>query len=209
MNKIYRVIWNSTLMQWVVTSEFGRARIKRAVSKSVKAAGLMAVLSAGAIAATTTYTPGTANNSGQAINVIDNGTYSLDGDVNFTGSTGLQSIYSGLIGFWERGYVTGPVNPNTISSVTYGSSVGISVTDPNTHITSTISTFNSDSIATTPGGYSSYWTIYEPTPEGSSPFIDAQIANVSGGGTFNMNASGTVGDTTVKDTVYMFNCRRL
>ncbi|EDQ7941400.1 autotransporter outer membrane beta-barrel domain-containing protein [Salmonella enterica] len=203
MNKIYRVIWNSTLMQWVVTSEFGRARIKRAVSKSVMAAGLMAVLSAGAIAATTTYTPGTANNSGQAINVIDNGTYRLDGDVNFTGSTGLQSIYSGLIGFWERGYVTGPVNPNTISSVTYGSSVGISVTDPDTNITSTISTFNSDSIATTPGGYSSYWTIYEPTPEGSSPFIDAQIANVSGGGTFNMNASGTVGDTTVKDTVYI------
>ncbi|WP_054181315.1 autotransporter outer membrane beta-barrel domain-containing protein [Trabulsiella odontotermitis] len=51
MNKIYRVIWNSTLMQWVVTSEFGRARIKRAVSKAAKAAGLMVVLVPGAYAA--------------------------------------------------------------------------------------------------------------------------------------------------------------
>ncbi|WP_216081728.1 ESPR domain-containing protein, partial [Citrobacter sp. MGH 55] len=52
MNKIYRVIWNSTLMQWVVTSEFGRARIKRAVSKSMKAAGLMVAMSTGAFATT-------------------------------------------------------------------------------------------------------------------------------------------------------------
>ncbi|AUP76510.1 hypothetical protein CWS02_10590 [Enterobacter sp. EA-1] len=27
MNKIYRVIWNSTLMRWVVTSELGRGKL--------------------------------------------------------------------------------------------------------------------------------------------------------------------------------------
>lgn len=35
MNKFYRVIWSSTLLKWIVTSEISRGRAKSGVRQSV------------------------------------------------------------------------------------------------------------------------------------------------------------------------------
>ncbi|WP_169741199.1 beta strand repeat-containing protein, partial [Trabulsiella guamensis] len=79
-------------------------------------------------------------------------------------------------------------------------SIGIAVTNPATNITTTITTYDTSKLYL--GSNSGTTPIYSPSPTGSGPFVDAKIAEVSGGGTFNMNASGAV-NASVKNTTYI------
>lgn len=53
MNKIYRVIWNSTLGQWIVTSELGRGKIKGTTSKALSVIALTSFLISPSVSALT------------------------------------------------------------------------------------------------------------------------------------------------------------
>ena len=212
MNKTYKIVWNASTRTWVAVSEFARACGKRS-GASVTPAGIVlaalvgtGICSENTHAATTTYTPGTANNAKLTINVTDNGTYSLDGDVLFTGSTGAQSTDMGLIQLYNAGYATGPVDPSGLMNIGGDrNNNGVVVTDPGTNTSITVRAHSSASLGQGNPATSTTHNkiIYKPTPPGTGAFINAQLANVSGGGTFNMNASGTVGDRNTKDTIFI------
>lgn len=85
MNKVFRVIWNAASGRWVVASELAKSHSKSSKSASLLAAVALPIgtlLSSGAMAVV--YTPGSANNEGQAI-IVDGGTSSLDGSVTLPG----------------------------------------------------------------------------------------------------------------------------
>lgn len=205
MNKIYRVIWNSTLGQWIVTSELGRGKIKRATRKALASIIVSSsTFVCGAIADTditaTSYTPGNANYQGKSL-VIDTDTVNLNGFMDWTGSTEVDLNRDNLSNAYNAGYVTGDVDPNGKMSLYLDSaSNSVLVYDPITQSNITVNTYDSSRFLEN-GIY--YVNIYGPSPADGGPFVSSQIAKVNGGGTFNMNASGNIGDITVKDTVYI------
>ncbi|KLD64595.1 beta strand repeat-containing protein, partial [Dyella japonica] len=207
MNKIYRLVRNTATGQWVAASELANGHTKSGnLSRAVKgavAAAILHLVPVVASAQTTTYTPGTANGESQAIKV-NGGTASLDGTISFSGSKStIQTVYS-YINAYNAGYLTGPVDLNGKMTLNMGPQTnGVTVVDPITHGSSVVKTYASGGLSElAPGGLSAI-TVYSPTPDGQGPFIDATLANVSGGSTFNMNASGQVGDYSTKNTTYI------
>ncbi|MGE4389571.1 MAG: ESPR domain-containing protein, partial [Citrobacter sp.] len=197
MNKIYRVIWNSTLMQWVVTSELGRGKIKRAVSKSVKAAGLMAVLSAGATAATCdvvtfncqlddSWTPTLENNQNGAAVISDGNTWSVSGVNTWTAGGATFQIISTLQEIIDAGYdvtlggsaVTSL--PDVGNKLIYpGLTTAVTVYDPITASNKTVMVYSSeafnerDAYTFSPG-----MRFVLPN---ATPYIDTRLATVTNG----------------------------
>lgn len=127
MNKIYRVIWNSTLMQWVVTSELGRARIKRAVSKSLQSVGLIAALSTTAFATTcelstlkcqldAIWSPDTNNGQNGAAEITDGNTWLVTGLDTWQGGELTYKYLTHLQHVINAGYTVSQ-NGNVITSL--------------------------------------------------------------------------------------------
>ena len=231
MNKIYRIIWNSTLGQWIVTSELGRGKTKSSASNSLNGleltssmvvgdiipcgvkqklqklvvASTLALLAAPADATditATSYTPGNANNGAKSI-AVGSDTVNLNGAMSWTGATATNGTYYTLIGGYNAGYITGGIDPNGKVGISLGSqNNGVAVYDPVTQKYTTVNTYNN--IIEMPGGsLNSFAAIYSPTPAGTGPFIASQVANIANGGTLNINVTGTVGNASVKDTVYV------
>ncbi|CAB3706173.1 hypothetical protein LMG3458_02938 [Achromobacter deleyi] len=209
MNIAYRIIWSQAAQAWVVVSECVRARGKQRSTRRAMARSVFCALAVGAavcgpgagFAHANDYTPGTANNGGQVINV-NGGVGSLDGAVNFTGSTVIKGTGLSLAEAYRRGFLTGAVDPAGLFSVATGAkNVGISVVDPITQGSFVVNTYSNDRI--TQGAVSGMVTAFDASSATAAIFFDASLATVSGGGTFNMNASGQVGDVTVKDTTYV------
>ncbi|HEM8611041.1 TPA: autotransporter outer membrane beta-barrel domain-containing protein [Citrobacter amalonaticus] len=197
MNKIYRVIWNSTLMQWVVTSELGRGKIKRAVNKSVKAAGLMAAMSAGAFAATcdvatfncqlgAAWTPTTDNNQNGAAVISDGNTWSVAGVNTWTAGGATFQIISTLQEIIDAGYnVT--LGGSAVTSLPYvgnkliypGLTTAVTVYDPITASNKTVMVYSSeafnerDAYTFSPG-----MRFVLPN---ATPYIDTRLATVTNG----------------------------
>jgi autotransporter family porin len=204
MNKVFRVIWNAASGRWVVTSELAKSHSKSSKSASLLAAVALPIgtlLSSGAMAVV--YTPGSANNEGQAI-IVDGGTSSLDGSVNFTGSVGPNVKGYELLGGYDAGYITGAVDPNALQSITTGTqSSGVSVIDAYLQAPVIINTYDNANITQVDPGAGVLWNVYSPSDPSASNFYDAQIAKITGGGTFNMNADGQLGDKNTKNTVFV------
>ncbi|WP_211959079.1 ESPR domain-containing protein, partial [Budvicia diplopodorum] len=227
MNKVYRIIWNSALGLWVVASELSRGKTKSTVSsgttlsrtvtpifrskKSLLSAIVSVVLmgtSAVATGATDitidpTVTVGEFNNKASSISV-NGGTVNLSGDTIFSGSTGVDKRLYSIVEGYNAGYVNGAVDPNGTFTLVYGSQSGsVVVPDPITGGATTVNIYNNSNITqVTPGGAFGFY-VYKPTPAGASPFIEAEIANVTNGGTLNINVNGMVGDTSVKSTAFI------
>lgn len=210
MNIAYRIIWSAAVQGWVVVSELTTSRGKsrstlRAARRAAMAAGVAGAFSLAGMPleayADTSYTPGSANNGAQALDV-NGGTTSLDGTVSFTGSSGTQVATPSLSDGFNAGWVTGSVDPAGQQIINFGAQTsGVTVTDPVTHGSVVVNTFSSASF--TDGPISLVYRVYSPTQAGAGAFVNASLAKVSGGGTFNMNASGQIGDNTSKNVNYV------
>lgn len=158
MNKIYRVIWNSTLMQWVVTSELGRGKIKRAAAKVGVAVVLGALLSPAVVASTcnpTTFncqldnqwSPATNNQSSGAVTISDGNDWNLTGPAGFTFGGTTYVIYSSINQLIADGYINNSVIDQSLSVADFGSlSKTIIVYDPITQSNKTVNVYNSSDI---------------------------------------------------------------
>uniref|UniRef100_UPI001BAC3BF9 ESPR domain-containing protein n=1 Tax=Budvicia diplopodorum TaxID=1119056 RepID=UPI001BAC3BF9 len=225
MNKVYRIIWNSALGLWVVASELSRGKTKSTASvgaavrvnppvflgrKSLLTAAISALLiGAPAVFATNitidpTITTGEFNNKAGSISV-NGDTVNLSGTTAFSGSAGVDATYYTLIGGYNAGYVTGAVDPNGMFTLSYGSqSAGVAVPDPITGGAYTVNTYdNANIMQVAPGGAAFGFYVYRPTAAGTGPFIDAEIASVTNGGTLNVDISGAIGDFSVKNTTFI------
>ena len=199
MNKVFRVIWNASLGCWVVASELAKSH-----SKSSKIAMLVAALLLPAgTAQALVYTPGSANNGGQAI-VVGSNTDSLDGTVNFTDSSGPNSKTYNLESAYNDGYITGALDPKTLTNLVTGSkNSGVSAYDSILNAPVIINTYRNGQITDSKPGGGTTFVVYQPSAPGASNFVDAQVAKIQGGGTFNMNASGQLGDENTKNTAFV------
>lgn len=210
MNIAYRIIWSAAVQGWVVVSELATSRGKsrstlRRARRAALAAGAAGALSLAGLPldafADTAYTPGTANGGGQTLDV-NGGTVSLDGTVSFTGSTGTQVSTPSLTDGFNAGWVTGAVDPAGKQIINFGTQTsGVTVVDPITHGSVVVNTYSSASF--TDGPISLVYRVYSPTQPGAGAFVNASLAKVSGGGEFNMNASGQIGDNTSKNVNYV------
>ena len=225
MNKIYRIIWNSALGQWSVVSELSRGKTKSTINSATVVADVTSSLFFGrksllgvtvstllmgsfAVGATEitidpTITIGEFNNKAASISV-NGDTVNLSGTTAFSGSTGDNATYYNITGGYNAGYVTGSVDPNGLFTLSFGTqSSSVAVPDPITGGASTVNTYDNNYINQLGAGGATGLYIYKPTPAGQGPFVQAEIANVSGGGTLNFNVSGTIGNSSVKDTSYI------
>ena len=210
MNIAYRIIWSAAVQGWVVVSELATSRGKsrstlRAARRAALAAGAAGALSLASLPleafADTSYTPGTANNGGQTL-IVNGGSASLDGTVSFTGSSGTQVATPSLSDGFNAGWVTGSVDPKDKQIINFGTQTsGVTVIDPVTHGSVVVHTFSSASF--TDDLISLVYRVYWPTVPGAGAFVNASLAKVSGGGTFDMNATGQVGDYTSKNVNYV------
>ena len=210
MNHVYRIVWSESAKGWTVASELAAPRGKvgsvvRAARRAAVRMGLVgsvAFVALPGLAQTTTYTPGASNNEGSVINV-NGGTASLDGSVEFTGSVGTIAETISAPEAFERGYLTGgPYDLTQARNLaTSSQNNGVAVVDPITQGSVVVKTYATDNLREIDPG--AHYNIYSPTPAGAEKFNDAGIAKVSGGGTFNMNATGTVGDGTTKNTTFV------
>lgn len=223
MNKIYRIIWNSTLGQWIVTSELSRGKTKSTVN-STRAQSMAApiligrksllrtlvsslIMGSSVVGATDitidpTFTTGEYNNKSGSISV-SGGTVNLSGTTAFSGSTPVSKTMYNLITGYNAGYATGPIDPSEIFTLSYGAqNTSVVVPDPVTGGGSTVNIYNNANIAEVIGSSLSFY-VYKPTAAGAGPFIDAEIAKVTNGGTLNVNIGGTIGDSSVKNTTYV------
>ncbi|KFB99333.1 hypothetical protein GTGU_04336, partial [Trabulsiella guamensis ATCC 49490] len=214
MNKTYRVIWNESSQAWVAVPEFAKARGKRgrtAVAAAV-VLGLTGFASSAVTASTTPcgtndcsnviYTPETANNGGMVFSIDDTDNYNLNTAVLFRNAVGYSFQDMNIRQLYNAGYATGSIDPSSVYYINLGgATTGITVTDPNTNVSSAIKTYNSSSfsLALDNNGH----RIYMPTPAGGGQFYDSGIAAISGGGTFNMNATGVIGSSTAKNTIFV------
>ncbi|WP_211959114.1 ESPR domain-containing protein, partial [Budvicia diplopodorum] len=225
MNKIYRIIWNSTLGLWVVASELSRGKTKSTASagaavrvnppvflgrKSLLTAAISALLmgsvvvSAREITIDPTFTVGEYNNKAGSISV-NGDTVNLSGTTAFSGSSAINATFYRLIDGYNAGYVTGAVDPSGMFTLAYGTqSASVAVSDPITGGATTVNTYNNADITQTlPGSNSFGFYVYRPTAAGAGPFVDAEIASVTNGGTLNVDVNGTIGNNTVKSTTFI------
>uniref|UniRef100_UPI001BA7EA9E ESPR domain-containing protein n=1 Tax=Budvicia diplopodorum TaxID=1119056 RepID=UPI001BA7EA9E len=226
MNKVYRIIWNSALGLWVVASELSRGKTKSTASsagaavrvnppvilgrKSLLTAAISALLiGSPAVFATNitidpTITTGEFNNKAGSISVNGN-TVNLSGTTAFSGSASVDATFYSLINGYNAGYITGAVDPSGLFGVSNNSqSVSVAVYDPVTGGSTTVNTYDNANIKeVVPGGDSYGIYVYMPTTAGKGPFIDAEIASVTNGGTLNVDVSGAIGDISVKSTEYI------
>lgn len=221
MNKIYRVIWNSTLMRWVVTSELGRARIKRAVSKTVKAAGLMAAMTAGAFAATcdvsslsceldSTWSAAANNSQNGAAVISDGNTWSVSGLNTWTAGDASFRIITTLQGIIDAGYrVT--LDGTAVTSLSDagnkliypGLTTAVTVYDPITASNKTVMVYSSaafterDAYTFSPG--------MKFVVADAEPYIDTRLATVTSGvANISLNQSQySVGEIRDSSLVYV------
>ncbi len=211
MNTIYRIVWNAARQAWVVASEAATARGKsksaacaiQRMTTATAASAMFALLPVEGWADTVTvsaYTPGTANYYGQVVNVSGDIT-DMTGLMSWTDSTGGEFIQKNIEYAYNHGWATGSADPNGKRAINLGSqSNGVTVIDPVTQGSVVVNTYNSANFAETVPG--SLYYFYAPTPVGGGPFVRSQVATVSGGGTLNVNVSGDVGNTSVRDTTY-------
>ncbi len=152
----------------------------------------------------TPYTPVSSNYSGKTIAVGSN-IVNLSGSSSWTGSSAVNVLQLYLDQAYNAGYVTGGINPNGKFTLNNGpQNNGVAVFDPITNSYATVNTYSTSGLVQARSGSNGAFAFfYLPTPAGSGPFIGAQIATVSGGGTLNVNMTGVVGDNSVKDTVYV------
>ncbi|AWH89020.1 autotransporter outer membrane beta-barrel domain-containing protein [Limnobaculum parvum] len=208
-DQTYRLIWSDQTSSWVAVPEIAMGKFKGITCKLRNIFGtslltfLYATSSAHATDITATaYTPTNANYGAKSIEVGSD-TVNLTGDMSWTEGTPTNGSYYSLIGGYNAGYVTGGIDPNGRMGISLGSqNKGIAVYDPVTQSYTTVKTY--DSITEMPGGsLNAFAVIYSPTASGKGPFVAAQMANVASGGTLNLNVAGTIGNASVKDTVYV------
>ncbi|WP_445658989.1 autotransporter outer membrane beta-barrel domain-containing protein [Achromobacter sp. NCFB-sbj8-Ac1-l] len=210
MNIAYRIIWSAAVQGWVVVSELATSRGKsrstlRATRRAALAAGAAGALTLAGMPleafANTVYTPGSANNGAQSLDV-NGSTVNLDGTVSFSGSSGTQVATPTLSEGFNAGWVTGAADPAGKQILNFGAqNAGVTVTDPITSGSVVVNTY--DSSRFTDDLISQVYRVYWPTQPGAGAFVNASLAKVSGGGTFNMNATGQVGDFTSKNVNYV------
>ncbi|EEZ4357261.1 autotransporter outer membrane beta-barrel domain-containing protein [Escherichia coli] len=200
MNKIYRVIWNSKLMLWVVTSELGRGIKKRAVSKSLalkKTAGLMAVLSAGAYATTcdvgtlncqldATWNATANNNQNGAAVISDGNTWSVSGlhswvtgEKTFLSLSSLQEAIDAGYSVTQNGNAVTSL-PAAGNSIIYpGLTSSVIVYDPNTSIHKTVMVYSSEAFAERDAYKFGTGKIF--VLPSAKPYVDTRLVTVSDG----------------------------
>ncbi|WP_284209288.1 ESPR domain-containing protein, partial [Chitiniphilus shinanonensis] len=214
MNQIYRNVWNATLNTWVAASELarghGRAQSALRIARRTAVAAGVVVTAPGLawadtdITAPASYTPITANHDLAMISV-NGGVTNLNGTINFSGSSETQVTTKTLEELYNAGYVVGPfeVSKTTTPFLLLGSKTkGVEVLDTATMGKTVANVYDSANFAQEAAGYGVGFGIYSATT-GNGPFIDASLADVSGGGTFNLDASGTLGDGTTRNTTFV------
>ncbi|GKX60097.1 autotransporter outer membrane beta-barrel domain-containing protein [Leminorella grimontii] len=224
MNKIFNVVWNSALGLWVVTSELSRGKTKSTVNSGekpravkLKRIGRLSFLStllstlfiggsfsafATDVVIDPTITVGEFNNKAGST-IVNGDTVNMTGSTVFSGATGVNATWYGIPGAYNAGYASGADSPNSLFSLNLGSqSNSVTVPDPITGGTITVNTYNNANITQLAAGGVFGFYVYKPTAAGAGPFIQAEIASVTGGGTLNFNVTGNIGGT-VKDTVYI------
>jgi len=182
------------------------SRVLRSALLSAGALTSISMVSSGALAQTVSappYTPATANNGGQAITVGLGSNVTLTGSSVWTGSTRVDATNYSVANGYNAGYITGGIDPNGRGIVITGTqSTGVAVYDPISGGTTTVNAYTNANISLPGVGGSGAYRVYSPTPAGGGPFVGAQIANVSGG-ELTINLDGTIGDPTVKETVFV------
>ena len=117
MNRIFRVVWNTALGQWVVTSELGRAKVKSATSKTLMGL-VLSTLSATALSVPCDISSltcqldsnwsATANNYQTGTAVISDGlTYTIDGLKSIAPASGSMITFGSINAAITAGYATG------------------------------------------------------------------------------------------------------
>ena len=224
MNRIYRIIWNSALSRWVVASELSRGKTKSKLSSAISDCTLTSMLNTHRLLLRTlistilisTATAGAADitidptitpdmyNYYAGTTLINGNTVNMTGNTSFTGSSGINSASMTLINGYKAGYITGADDPNDLYVINSGAkNASALVADPVTGGAIVVNTYDSSKIVQLAGGGTSTVGIYFPTAEGKGPFVQSQIANVTGGGVLNFSVSGIIGNGSVKDTVYI------
>lgn len=117
MNRIFRVVWNSTLGQWIVTSELGRSKVKSATSKTLLGLVLSA-LSATALSIPcdapsltcqldSNWSPiANSHQAGSAV-ISDGLTYRIDGLTSIAPASGSMITYGSINAAISAGYAVG------------------------------------------------------------------------------------------------------
>uniref|UniRef100_UPI002483E48D ESPR domain-containing protein n=1 Tax=Budvicia diplopodorum TaxID=1119056 RepID=UPI002483E48D len=155
MNKIYRIIWNSTLGLWVVASELTRGKTKSVTSTSLSGMILAALLSPSVFASScddtsltcelgTTWSSATNNYGTDTVTVSDGQTYAVKGPDEFKVAPGTYKIYTSINQLINAGYITADPIPVTDTKINKGLlSKIITVYDPITNSNKTVAVYNS------------------------------------------------------------------
>ncbi|WP_284208732.1 ESPR domain-containing protein, partial [Chitiniphilus shinanonensis] len=223
MNQVYRNVWNATLNTWVAASELARGHGR---AQSALRIARRAVLTTGMVMAPlftawadtditvpTSYTPANFKDSSGNPLVLylinDGGTTNLNGTIKFTGSSWTQLISSTLAGLYNLGYVVpGATSPWPISSantpvVALGTkNQGVDALDVITQGKTVVNTYNSANFTQGVAGQSLWISVYSPTTGTNGPFVAANLAEVSNKSTLNINANGTIGDGTTRQSTF-------
>ncbi|WP_347253636.1 autotransporter outer membrane beta-barrel domain-containing protein [Leminorella grimontii] len=166
MNKIYRIIWNSTLMQWVVTSELGRGKIKRAANKTLAAVALgLSLVSAAQASSCNSVTMvcdldsnwsfSTNNYGAGSVTISDGQSYRVNGPSSYSSASGSYITFSTINQMIAAGYINAAPLPAGEIQVNLGSkSKNITVIDPITNSSKVVSVYDATAFKEFESGYS-------------------------------------------------------
>ncbi|SUB81480.1 Outer membrane protein IcsA autotransporter precursor [Pragia fontium] len=166
MNKIYRIIWNSTLGAWVVTSELGRGKIKSATSKTLTALALTTLLATSATASQcnsasllcdldSAWSFATNNRGAGSVTISDGQTYRVNGPKSYRSAPGSYITFRTVNELINAGYINAALLPDDDTYVELGvKSQSVTVIDPITNASNVVSVYNSGNLQEFESGHS-------------------------------------------------------
>ncbi|WP_261831319.1 autotransporter outer membrane beta-barrel domain-containing protein [Leminorella grimontii] len=196
MNKVYRIVWNSALMKWVVASELARGKIKNATPKLL--AGTFSLLLSGQPMAATcdseelicrlgdAWAVSTNNNRNGMAVISDGNTYAVSGVTSWASGESTYIVLSDLNSIISNSYpVTqggSPVTslPTTDKTIVYpGLTQSVLVYDPITRGNISVLVYNSASF-TDKDAYKLPVGISFMKND-AAPYIDTRLVHVDNG----------------------------
>ena len=214
MNKIYRVIWNSTLMQWVVTSELGRGKIKRATAKAGAVVALGALLSSAVAASTcdvntftcqldSTWNTSNNNLGVGSVKLSDGNTWSIRGPSSFTASGSSLAIYTSINDLITDGYIDNSLISADATYADLGTlSKTILVYDPITNSNKTVSVYDSNKMLSKSTDTLSGVGVLKNGPP--DVYLDSRFTTVSNGTKANVDLDGVHIASGLRDTKLIY-----
>ncbi|MCA1924571.1 ESPR domain-containing protein, partial [Buttiauxella noackiae] len=213
MNKIYRVIWNSTLGQWIVTSELGRGKIKRATRKAMLGLALGA----------TSISPSTAsecdidtftceldsewsisgNNMGVgSVDLNDGNVWVVNGPDNVSASGSSQKSIGSINQAINEGYITNSYISADVTYVNLGNkNKTVVIYDEITKSNKTVTIYDSANFVTKKTESSTGFIVGVKDP---NVYISSRFATISNGSNAEVNLNSIRLSGGMRDTQFVF-----